>query len=275
MSVIISTTIGNIALKEMYEAYEAGVELVGGPYVQKTYLCPSWASAFPVVNALMGAGRTPQPHRCPESNNLVCVDARVLPRAEADIRDSGRPAFNLPVVQARYQIRSWEAQTTDNADNSFPNEIAAGQPYVYMEESIDFDTELIKMPNRLFAFADGVAIDEPIARSIAVATFTMVRKWQQVLPHVKLTKYLNTLNDKAFLGQERGHIKFRRCRTRRQYTSDGTTSQEVEYQFQWREFSHNTLIRPDTGLFAPVYQDGDATNGPTIYPYSDLTQLLV
>ncbi len=271
MSITLSTSIGSVTIKEAFEGYEAGVDVQRGPFIMKTYLAPTWASAFPVVNALMGAGRTPTRHVCPESPNLKCLSAVLQPRGEYDIRDSGRPQFNLAVIKATYGIPTWDELATDNAENSFPNEVNPGQSYTYMEQSIDFDTEVIKVPGRAYAFAsDSKPIDTPIAVNVAVATFVLVRRWQEQLPYANVTRYLNNLNTATFLGQPRGQIKFRKAKTRRQFTSDGTVAQEVEYTFLWRQYDHNKFHRPDSSAFELI-EDGSGNNP---YQYADLTQLL-
>lgn len=271
MSISLATSIGTVTVREAFEGYEAGVDVQRGPFVNKVYLCPNWASAFPVVNALLGAGRTPGRHACPESPNLRCVSATLMPRGEYDIRDAGRPQFNLAIVKATYGIPTWDELATDSAANSFPNEVNPGQAYTYMEQSIDFDTEVIKLPGRAYAFtSDAKPVDAPVACTIAVATFTLVRRWQETLPYNNVVNYLNKLNTATFLGQPRGQIKFRKARTRRQFTSDGTVAQEVEYVFQWRQYDHNKQHRPDSSAFETI----EDSSGNMPFAYADLTQLL-
>ncbi len=274
MAVTLNTTVGPVTIKEMYEGYEAGIDLTRGPYVNKKYLCPDWPSTFPVANALMGGGVPPVGrHACPESTNLRCLNAVVQPKGEFDARDSGRPRFNLPIVSATYAIPTWSEQATDDpsANQSFPNEISPGQPYTYMDQSIDWDTETIKLPGRAYTFQTlGGAVDTPVARTIAVAQFVLVRRWQKQLPYANVTAYLNKLNNATFLGQPAGQIKFRKARARRSAFSDGTASQEVELVFQWREYDHNMQHRPDKFLFEKIVDSA----GNTPYGYSDLTQLL-
>lgn len=268
MAITIDTAVGPVILKEAFDGYRAGIG-TDGPYVVKQYLCPSWEVTFPVVNALKGFGLPPIPHACPESKNLRCVDAAVEPRAEVDARDGGRPRFNLPVVTATYGVLTWNALPQDDPANQqgFDDN---GQPFLFMEQSISFDTEVIKLPNTAYHFpSDGTVIDTPVAHSVAVAEFVLTRKWQAAFPVVNVTNYLNTLNQSTFLGQAKGQIKFRKAQTRRSWTSDGTATQDVTYTFQWREFDHNKQHRPDASLFELIVDK----NGVNPYRYTDLTQL--
>ena len=276
MSVTINTTLGPVVLKECFEGYEAGIELTRGPYIQKMYLCPSWSGSFACVNSLMGLGTPPTGrHQCPESPNLRCINAALVPRAEADFRNSGRPEFNMPLIKATYQVPTWEELVSDDpqGNQSFGNEINPGQPYVFMEQSIDFDTEVVKLPGRTYGFSDGVVNDTPVAVSVGVADFVLIRRWQTTLPYVNFTKYMNKLNTSTFLGQPRGQIKFRKGRTRRVFSDDGTRTQEVELHFKWREADHNNVIRPDNGLFDTLFVGANIA-GATPYKYADLTVLL-
>lgn len=271
MSVTLSTTIGPVTIKEAFEDYEAGIDLSRGPYLNKVYLCPSWASAFPVVNALMGSGTHPVRHACPESPNLRCINAVVAPKGEYDIKDSGRPQFNLPLIKTTYAIPTWEELVTDDpsGNQSFPN---SGTPFLYMEQSVDFDTEVIKLPNRAYAFAsDGTPVDAPVHCTIAVAQFVITRKWQAILPVLDCTTYLNALNDSTFLGQPRGTVKFRKARTRRTGTSDGERTQEVELVFQWRTYDHNKQHRPEHLYFELIVD----SSGNNPYQYMNLSNLLI
>jgi hypothetical protein len=269
MAIVLSTSLGNVTVKEAYENFDAGIDLTRGPYIRKSYLVPRWDQAFAVVNALMGVGGAPVPHRCPESQNLRCLNARLVPRAEYDARDGGRPRFNLPVIEADYGLLSWEAAAQDDPAGvqGFDND---GQPFLFMEQSIDFDTEIIKLPNTAYKFqADNKPTDTPSHASIGTAKFEIVRHWQTTLPTVKVTSYLNKVNTSTFLGQARGQIKFRGARTRRSWTSDGTTTQEVGLTFLWRERSHNLFPHPAGGWDFLV--DG---SGNYPYDYADLSQLL-
>lgn len=271
MAILLSTAVGAVALKEAFEAYEAGIDIARGPYIRKVYLAPSWNVAFDCVNALMGFGVPPVPHRCPESPNLRCLAARLVPRAEYDARDSGRPRFNLPVIEADYGLLSWEAAAQDDpaGAQSFPDD---GSPFLFMEHSIDFDTEILKVPGTTYKYAtSGKPIDTPFHISVGTALFTIIRHWQEVLPMIKVTQYLNRLNDRNFLGQDVGQIMFRRARTRRSWTSDGTTTQEVEYVFKWREVHHNAVPLPD-GRGFDLISDGSG-DGP--FAFANLGDLLV
>lgn len=280
MSVTLSTSVGSVTLKENFDAYEAGIDF-DGPYVVKQYLAPSWPTAFPAINALRGSAsesggitiRT-LPHICPESTNLYCMSASLTPDAAVDLRDSGRPTFNLPIITCRYGIPKFEMTTTDDpgAANSFPNESAPGSPYLYAMQSIDFDTEIIKPPGSVYKFstAPQLPVSEPPGITVATARFVITLKYVPKLPHVDITAKMNRLNNATFLGQATGKIKFLNARTRREYLSDGTRMQEVELHFKWREYDHNKFHRPDESSFDFIVD----SLGNKPYVYSDLSTLL-
>jgi hypothetical protein len=272
MAITLFTTLGPILVKEMFEGYEAGVDIQRGPFINKKYLCPSWASAFAVVNALSGGGPRPVQHACPESPNLRCVSAVLRPRGEYDIRDSGRPQFNMPVIDATYAVPTWEALVTDDptASQSFPNAAEPGQPYLFMEQSIKWGKEILKLPKRAYKFADGTVSDTPVHISIATAKFVLIRRWQETLPYGNVGAYMSTLNTSTFLGQPKGLILFDDAETRKQFQSDGTRSQEVAYTYLWRVVDHNMALRDDTGAFDLLIN----SSGGNPYSYTDLNAML-
>lgn len=283
MSITLSTSAGTVTLKENFEGYTAGVGLEG-PYITKQYLAPSWDVAFACVNALQGsvaaiggAGGAVSykvGHQCPESPNLYCLEAHIEPRAERDLKDSGRPTFSLPLINCRYALPAYNQQTSDDPGglNSFPNESTPGSPYVYMTESIDFDTETIRVPGSAYKFVTPpqLPVDYPVARHIPTAKFVIVRKFLPYLPVVNVTSYMKKLNDRVFLGQGIGQIQFLNARTRVERLSDGTKSQEFEMVFKWRDVDHNYLIRPDDGFFDAIQTNA----GEKLYKYANLGMLL-
>lgn len=269
MAFTLSTTAGAVTLYEQWDAFEKGIDIQRGPFVKAVYLVKDWSVTDQVCNALMGP-----PHTCPTSPNLVCLAATCKGLGELDPRTGGRPTFRGGLVEATYGLRTWEEQASEDpaGSQSFPNEASPGQPYLYMEQSIDFDTEVVKLPNTSYKFlaTPQLPLHVPVARTIAVAQFVLVRRWQSALPYANVTAYLNKLNSAVFLGQPIGQIKFRKARTRRQFKVDGTRTQEVEYVFQWREFDHNKVHRPDDTSWDFIVDD--AGNKP--YAYANLATLL-
>lgn len=283
MSISLSTSAGVVTLKENYDGYAAGVGL-DGPYVLKQYLAPSWSVAFACVNALQGSASVTGGagglviykvgHQCPESPNLYCLEARIEPKAENDSKDAGRPTFNLPLINCRYALPPYNQQTSDDPGglNSFTNDGTPGNPYVFMTESIDFDTETIRVPGSTYSFvtAPNLPVDYPVAKHISTAKFVIVRKFLPYLPTVNVTTYIKKLNDRVFLGQPVGQIQLLNARTRVERLSDGTKSQEFEMVFKWREYDHNKIMRPDDGTFDFI----QTTGSDYLYEYKNLGNLL-
>lgn len=272
MSINLSTAIGPVVLAEMWEGYEAGMDISRGPFIRKSYLAPSWAVAFACVNGLVGTGGRPVQHACPESPNLRCMSAVIQPRGEYDGHDSGRPRFNLPVIACEYAVPTWEALNYDDpsGSQSFPNADEPGQPYLFMEQSIKWSRETFPIPKRAYAFADGVAPNTAVNMSIACARFVLVRRWQTTLPYGNVSTYMDSLNNTTFLGQAKGLIKLADVESRRQLQSDGTRSQEVTLTYDWRKYDHNWVPRDDTGVWALLTN----TSGDSPHPYTELNNML-
>lgn len=285
MSISLSTSLGTLTLKENLDGYSAGVG-PDGPFVNKQYLAPAsdLPTIFACINALQGSvsitggsgGLVLRKigHRCPESTNLYCLDARLEPGNFEDRKDAGRPAFSLPLINCHYALPPYNQQTTDDPGgvNSFPNEESPGNPHVFMTEAIDFDTETIRVPGSVYKFvtAPALPVDYPVAKHIPTAKFVLVRKFLPYLPHANITSYMKKLNATTFLGQARGTVIFLNGRTRVERLSDGTKSQEFEMVFQWRKYDHNKIMRPDDGTFDFIQTTGSEYR----YEYADLSRLL-
>jgi hypothetical protein len=282
MAVVISTSVGNVRLEEQWEGYEKGIDITQGPWVMKPYTCP-WGVSDAVTNALMGKvflstlGAPPSylfPHACPESPNLFCLDARADGIGEVDDRAGGRPKYVLAKIHARYGVPlKYDFQNSDpsQAQNGFDNDASPGTPFLYAMQSIDFDTELVKLPGSAYTFEfPTVPNDTPVTRSVGVADMVFVRKLVPYFPYNQLFSLMNTLNATTFLGQPKGQIKFRKFRTRREISSDGTRTQEIELHFKWREYDHNKFHRPDRRNFDYLVDP----SGNKVYDYTDLTPTL-
>lgn len=282
MSITISTTAGSVTLKESFDGYEAGIDL-DGPYINKQYLAPTWDSVFPSINALRGTVSVSGgsggivtrsiPHQCPESTNLYCLDARCVPLAEVDAKDSGRPGFRLPIISCSYRVPKYEIQNSDDPAgiNSFTNDSNPGSPYTYAMMSIDFATEVIPVPGAAYKFTSPtLRTNVSVIKTVGTAKIVFVRKYVPYLPFVNITQYMNKVNLGTFLGQPEGQIKFTNLRTRREYLSDGTRANEIELHFDWREYDHNKFMRDDDGTFDFLYTD----TSHTMYNYIDLKPLL-
>lgn len=283
MSITISTTLGDVALKENFDGFEAGIDF-DGPYIVKQYLAPTWASVFPVINALRGtvsgsggaSGTVVRstPHACPESTNLYCMSAVCQPLGEVDVKDAGRPTFRLPIITCRYGVPKYEIATSDDPGgaNSFANESTPNQPYTYAMMSIDFDTEMIPVPGSCYQFTSPtLKTNVNVVKSVGVANMVFVRKYVPYLPFVGITTYQNKVNQGTFLGQGEGQIKFLGMKTRREYMSDGTRANEIELRFLWRQYDHNKFVRDDTGEFDFLYS---VSSSEPMYGYIDMKPLL-
>jgi hypothetical protein len=283
MSVTISTTSGDVVLKESHDGYEAGIDL-DGPYIVKQYLAPSWGVVFPVINALRGTVSVSggvggvvsrsAPHACPESSNLYCLSAVCNPEAPIDARDSGRPAFRLPIITCKYGIPKYDVTPTDDpgAVNGFTNDVNPSQPFTYALMTIDFATEVVPIPGSTYQFTSPtLKTNVNVVKTVATANMVFVRKFVPYLPFVGITNYLNKVNQDKFLGQPEGQIKFTAFRTKREYLSDGTRANEIELHFLWRQYDHNKFVRDDTGAFDFLYS---ASSSAPMYEYVDMKPLL-
>lgn len=270
----IMTTAGLVALKGQWDTFASGIDPGRGPWVRIDYVVEPASVANATINALLGAGVGAPSQVCPVSSNLRAIQAEAKGVGD-ELTTSGLPDFGLAVIAVTYGVPTWDQATTDDPGgaNGFPNDDAPGTPRLYLEQSMEFGSELVKVPRTVMRFADNLSTGTPSFRSVGIIDFTVVKHWATALPVVDFTTYINSINDRVFLGQPRGQIMFRKGRTRRRAMTDGTRAQEVEMVFRWREFDHNKQHRPDEASFAFVF-DGASGAGNKTYTYRDLRNLL-
>lgn len=285
MAITLSTSVGNVVLKEQWSDYQKAVNLTTGPYIKKTYVVTDWSKSDAVINALLGGPVTTgfggqisyrYAHICPESTDLMCLGAEGIGEAAIDARDAGRPAFNFCKIRCHYGIPPYNAQPQGDPNNSFEVDDAAGNntnnPLGFAIQSVSISSEMIKIPGSAYKFSSTptLNVDVPVAVSIGVGEFVIIRKWVPYFPFQTIVDKLNGLNKATMFGQPKGLIKFLGANTRLVPNPDGSNGQEIELRFKWREFDHNKFHRPDQRAFDLIVD----VNGNSPYTYRDLTPLL-
>jgi hypothetical protein len=243
-------------------------------------LISNWSDTDAVVNALMGSTSTSGSStihvpgfRCPQSPNLTCVDAYVAGEAEYDIKDGGPPQFNLPKIQVKYGVRSWDQFADDDpqGENSFPGN--PGGPATYAVHSLDIGVESVKIPGSAFVFSDGaLPFDVPAVIHVGVATLNVELKRVPYLPTITILKLIGKVNQFLFMGAPTGTLLFLGARTSKEFESDGTRVQNVSYTFKYRSKPWNYFIRPDNGQWDYISVRGEPTNRP--YVWDDFLPLI-
>lgn len=278
--ITLSTELGSVTLKEMWDGYREGVG-PQGPYVDKAYLLEDYSKRQAVINAMRGvitlSGSSTlavPPHECPDSTNLHCVDAWSEPQGEIDDRGGGRPRFNQAIIRARYGVIPYTPLATldPNGANSFPNDASPNQPYTYALCRMRIASEIVRVPGSVFKFdtAPQHPWDTAGGVSVGVADLVFTRKFVPKLPTELILSKINKLNSTTMFGQPMGTIQFRGADTEEEYTSNGGKTQQLALMFKWREYDHNRFLRPDTRLFDLVKD----SSGSTPYEYADLKPLL-
>lgn len=275
MAIIVQTDLGSVLLKEQTEDYRKGIG-PRGPYIFKTYRC-DWPYGNAVANAIAGgvdisggvAGSITfqAPHVCPESPNLRVTGVEIAGLGE-EAPDNGVPRFQYALVLVSYGIADWDPIILpDTAVNSFDPE----RPITYAVQQITFSSESITMPFGACKFQASPQLpveERPIIR-VPRAGIRVVRKFVPYLPWAKVTGLMERTNDTVLFGRPPGTILFANCQTNREYTSDGKTTQEVEYHFEWRRHEWGKFPRPDTGAFDYVI-----ANGQHLYEQAALETLI-
>lgn len=281
--ITLSTEVGTVDLKEMWDGYREGVSQQG-PWIEKSYVVEDYSKRQAVINALRGTislsgGSTLSvpPHACPESPNIYCVDAYSEPQGEICGYDGGRPVFAQAVIRARYGVIPYNPVATidPNGNNSFPNDDSPGQPFTYALCRMRIGSEVIRVPGSLYQFdtAPNLPWGDTIggAVTIGVADLVFTRRFVPTLPMTLILGLINKVNDSPLFGQPMGTIQFRGADTEEDWSSDGKKTTNLVLMFKWREYDHNRHLRPDPPRIFDLVKD---TSGNTPYEYANLKPLL-
>ena len=280
----LSTAVGTVQLKEAWQGYRRGRSASEGRQIVKNYILgkADWPKIDAVIDALMGTAATSGglggsitrrlPHQCPEDNRLYCHDAWFLEGAEQDLKDSGRPTFDNATIQATYGFLPYTINPLDDPNGliGFPNSDSPGTPYTYAIQEVKGGTEMIRLPNSGFKWAsDNKPAVDSVGRFIGNGSFIFVRKRVPYLNEPLYLSLQNKLNDRVMFGAPIGQFRFHNWGTRTEFNDDGTRSNEVTFDFRWREFDWNKFMRPDGNTF-DFLVDGSANK---VYSYADLRPL--
>jgi hypothetical protein len=276
-----NVTVNGISAKVEWEGFRKA-RTDDGPRVLIRYQVP-FASGDAFADSVMGgivvtggpSGTVSNLPRqpCPTNPKLYALHADLDYAAERD-DVGGSIAFDTALVTVEYGQLTWAQQATDDpgGEQSFPNELTPGQPFIFAECEIDHASEVVTVANAglTFSSAPAVSVDLPISIRSPISTYRIVRHQYPNLPSQKVMTMIGQLNDATFLGRTRGLVLFDDCRTRQVMAADGTRCQGFELVFKVKVRDWNRFIRPDKMVWETV-ADG---SGNTPYTYTNLLPLL-
>lgn len=276
----LSTEVGTVDLKELWDGYREGVSQQG-PWIEKSYVVEDYSKRQAVINALRGTislsgGSTLSvpPHACPESPNIYCTDAYSEPQGEVCGYDGGRPVFAHAIIRARYGVVPYNPVATidPNGNNSFPNDDNPNQPFTYALCRMRISSEIVRIPGSAYTFhtAPNKPVDSPVGISVGVADLVFTRRFVPTLPMELILSKINGINNAVMFGQPIGTIMFRGADTEEDWSSDGKKTTNLVLYFKWREHDWNKQHRPDEASWDKI-KDSFGNNP---YTYRDLKPLL-
>ena len=256
-------TIAGFPCKVLWDRYQKGSN-DRGPWISKSVMIP-WGDANDFVNAVMGG-----PDYAAESPNLqaVAVDVEGLGEGPAD--DADTPSFQLAVCAITYGTRTWD-ESPGTVPEQAANQFDPSEPIALTIQEIDWSEELIRVGVGAYKFeglpALTVTSEMPVYNHVSRATLRVVRKKVQTLPWPIIRDRMNKVNSTEIFDCEAGTLRFAGCKTRREFSSDGSINQELDYTFEWREHPWGQFPRPDDGTFDYVSIGGTPGIASGLRPY--------
>jgi hypothetical protein len=261
--------------------YEKGIAN-DGPFYKVEYFIAEWSKSDRFVNSLLGIG-TGAPHRHPLSPNVICVEARC-------VQGLGKPVLNsngLPdyaggaLIAAVYKNPSaaFGGATTDLSqdDPYLLHQIDPDTPLVWCTQELDFEVHPISIPDSFYKWADDpdtkkCNVQFTVDDHITVLNLTFHRR--TFLPMTEVRRLRGRINNDTFLGAPAECVRFMGGKTRREYSTDGTLSQQVSLVFHEREVSWNMFLRPQTMTWQYVQAPGTFLDPVRRYKLANLMPLV-
>lgn len=268
------------AYSHLIRYFTKGVD-AQGPYYRVEYSIDAWSNADDFVNALLGkasvAGgpggtitRT-SPHQHPLSPNLFCTSAEVVEGVGAPVLNaSGYPNYSGgAIVRAEYRALTFTADLNNSFDPA--------TPITWATQELDFAEEVYTVQNSGYRWQAGPDNGNPIGvpAKISIPLTTMVLTYERI-PYMPMTLCRNLrgrVNSTTFLGSAAGMVHFKGGRTKRDFNTDGSITQMVQFVFLERDAAYpwNSLPSRNTLAWYPVADSA----GNKLFRTADLNPLVV
>jgi hypothetical protein len=259
-----------------------------GPFAVKPYWV-DWKDRYTFSNDVLGKAAasggigsgwvrtTPYPY--PGSPNMFARECSIKPEGTL-ITDpvNGRISYSDAIVMVTFGIP--EATLDPSQDPFFLNSLSQdpieNQSLLWATQELDFATEWISVPNSSVKFfSDYAKKNTPIAKPITKVSMSITWHNYPVLPMYILRQFADSVNDKVFLGCDKGTVKFDGAKTIREYSRDGGITQKVQAGFTWRSYDWNRFLRDDGYSWDLVIDtNSDRTNPVYTFTYRDFGALL-
>lgn len=242
-------SLAGISFVTSWRMFSKGIDNQG-PYFDMEYQIGDWSDSNAFANALMGIG-TDAPHRCPLSDNLVCVSATPIEgKGRAVLNTDGMPDFeNGAKIRAHYRSAgvafggSFSDTALDDPGNA--HQIDPTTPIVWCTQELDFANETLGVPNTGYTwYSDGAAASIPVQVDIPVTTLVLTFHRRSALPMTTVRALRGCINLNTFLGAPPETVWFRGAKTTREASTDGSVTQKVQMTFMERDVSWNKFLRP-------------------------------
>jgi hypothetical protein len=227
--------------------FEKGID-TQGPFYSVDYHIDSWADSDAFTNALVGLGQS-EPHRHPLSTNLVCVSAVPRGIGSIEVNSDGTPAYGGGcVIRAMYRSPGiafgGSFSNVYYDDPGLVHQIDPGTPLTWCTQEIDYDIEVIAVPNAIMYYeSDGAESDIQLTVDVPVTTMVLTFHRRNSLPMSLARSLRGHINQGVFLGCEEGTVHFVGAKTSRTFATDGSVEQRIQLVFRNRREHWNKVIR--------------------------------
>ena len=269
-----------------------------GQWITRPLLC-LWKDRDTLINeiaapsqmrgGLSGLWVPTVPYQDPENPKLYAHDLTWKP-AGAIVPGHSPIQYTYAIITVTFRQPNFNWQGSDDPGNlnSISQDPDEAESLLLATQELDFAKEWISIPNSSVKFkSDGLASNSHKQRSITI--ITMVITWHRypVMPMGLVRNYVDTVNNKTFLGCPKGTVKFLGPKTIREATSSpaspsgSNVTQKVTFTFQFRQYPWNQFVRDDGSgfdyLVNATYAGGAGgdSSGVETFAYMDFSKLLL
>lgn len=207
------------------------------------------------------------PARFAPGSSLFCTQARIEGLGQPGEDPQGQPTYSGGAkVTATYETLSYDPDKDDQKPNS---------PGPYLTESLSISGRFVSLPKEAFQWeSDGEPLSEDDVapgQIVPQAEYRLTRHKVPELPKEALFAAIGKLNAAGFAQVDAETLLFLGAEARREHTSAGAESWEIELHFNYAPEGHNSELRTSTGAFDEVVTK---VGGNKRYPTVDFAALV-
>lgn len=221
-----------------------------------------------------GAGvwyRANIPYQHPEIPSLYAQDVSAK-GVSLQKTPNGITGHKAAIISVTFRTPVVNYQMSDQQPGVWTND-AEKQAMLWCRQELDFGSEGHSIPKSTLKFmSDNLVIKD--SGSVRVSTVGITLTWEQypLFPFNRMQAFVDCVNDATLFGCLRGSLFFKGPKIVSEASTDGSLTQKVQMQIDWRSVDWNKKLRPDSYAWDTV---GAVSGGASLYAYKNFLGLFL